>query len=245
MRNKSNNLSKEISDLNIHIDSIEKARPFVAPLSDIEGRIRDLPLKNFKPPADAVEVKITIQQTLFDFNATIKANPNLTEKELLFRFPEFNNDKRKLRAAFDYSATLNSGKYKNIGEFNYKFPEFFGVSNDSLELKKSDMERLDSIEIKMLNNNETDATIKFVQNDFLQKYGIKKIRIQNKTLEELQKSKTELNQNLKETETKLFCKEDTQEYVFWLAIIFFSLLYPFRFIYFLLKWAFKTVKQKE
>lgn len=67
-----------------------------------------------------------IQQALFDFDATIKEKPNLSEAELLKKFPEFGNDKNKLQSAFDYSATLNSGKYKEPKEFNSKFPEFFG-----------------------------------------------------------------------------------------------------------------------
>ena len=67
-----------------------------------------------------------IQQSLYDFNATVKAKPNLSDKELLQKFPEFNNDTKKLQAAKDYSATLNSGKYKSADEFNHKFPEFFG-----------------------------------------------------------------------------------------------------------------------
>lgn len=71
--------------------------------------------------------KNQIQQSLYDFDATIKAKPNLTDKELLSKFPEFGNDINKLQAAKDYSVTLNSGKYKSVDEFNNKFPEFFSV----------------------------------------------------------------------------------------------------------------------
>lgn len=69
--------------------------------------------------------KDKIQQALIDFDVTIKAKPNLSDKELLSKFPEFGNDINKLQAAKDYSATLNSGKYKDPSEFNSKFPEFF------------------------------------------------------------------------------------------------------------------------
>lgn len=68
-----------------------------------------------------------LQSVLYDFDATIKAKPQLSEAELLDLFPEFGNDANKLKAAFDYSATLSSGKYKSPEEFNAKFPEFFPV----------------------------------------------------------------------------------------------------------------------
>lgn len=78
--------------------------------------------------------KDKIQQALIDFDVTIKAKPNLSDKELLSKFPEFDNDINKLQAAKDYSATLNSGKYKDPSEFNSKFPEFFAE-----EVKKKDI----------------------------------------------------------------------------------------------------------
>ena len=67
-----------------------------------------------------------IQQALYDFDATIKAKPELTDSDLLELFPELEGDTARLRAAYDYSATLNSGKYKGPEEFNAKFPELFG-----------------------------------------------------------------------------------------------------------------------
>jgi hypothetical protein len=67
--------------------------------------------------------KIT-QKVLNDFASTIEAKPNLTSKELLQKFPEFNNDLKVLQSAFDYHATSKSGKYKTVDELNGKFPEF-------------------------------------------------------------------------------------------------------------------------
>ncbi len=67
--------------------------------------------------------KVT-QEALSDFAATIEAKPNLTPKELLQKFPEFNNDSNALQAAFDYHETSKSGKYKTAEELNAKFPEF-------------------------------------------------------------------------------------------------------------------------
>src|ERR1035437_7471488 len=69
-----------------------------------------------------------IQQALLDFDSTIKAKPNLTNQELMAKFPEFNNDPKLLQSAHDYSATLNSGKYDSHMEMNAKFPEFFSMA---------------------------------------------------------------------------------------------------------------------
>jgi len=68
-----------------------------------------------------------IQQALLDFDSTIKAKPNLTNEELMAKFPEFNNDLKLIQSAHDYSATLNSGKYDSHIEVNSKFPEFFSM----------------------------------------------------------------------------------------------------------------------
>ena len=40
-------------------------------------------------------------------------------------FPEFNNDRNLLQAAFDYDATVKSGKYYDENELRSKFPEFW------------------------------------------------------------------------------------------------------------------------
>lgn len=66
-----------------------------------------------------------IEGVLNDFIATIEAKPNLSNGELLKKFPEFKNNKELLNAAFDYSATISSGKYKGKEELHSKFPEFF------------------------------------------------------------------------------------------------------------------------
>ncbi|NCA79351.1 MAG: hypothetical protein EOM76_04075 [Sphingobacteriia bacterium] len=65
-----------------------------------------------------------IQQVLYDFNTTLLVK-GYDSQTMMSKFPEFNNDKELLQAAYDYSATLNSGKYKTIDELNSKFPEFF------------------------------------------------------------------------------------------------------------------------
>lgn len=83
--------------------------------------------------------KIT-QKALNDFASTIEAKPNLTSKELLQKFPEFNNDLKVLQSAFDYHATSKSGKYKTVDELNGKFPEF-----EFTDVKKKDIGGTESI----------------------------------------------------------------------------------------------------
>lgn len=72
-----------------------------------------------------------IKQTLLNFHETLKSNPELSDDELLNKFPEIGKD--NLSAAFDYSATLDSGKYKSDVEFEDKFPEFFPVKKKELD----------------------------------------------------------------------------------------------------------------
>lgn len=72
-----------------------------------------------------------IKQTLLDFHNTLKANPEISDDELLNKFPQIGKD--NLSAAFDYSATIDSGKYKTEDEFVDKFPEFFPVKKKELD----------------------------------------------------------------------------------------------------------------
>ena len=72
-----------------------------------------------------------IKQTLLNFHETLRSNPELSDDELLNKFPEIGKD--NLSAAFDYSATLDSGKYKSDVEFEDKFPEFFPVKKKELD----------------------------------------------------------------------------------------------------------------
>lgn len=66
--------------------------------------------------------KVT-QSTLDDFVVTLDKSPNLTDKELLSKFPEFGNDINALNSAFDYVATIK-GKDYSQQELYSKFPEF-------------------------------------------------------------------------------------------------------------------------
>jgi hypothetical protein len=66
-----------------------------------------------------------IKQTLLDFHNTLKASPEISDDELLNKFPQIGKD--NLSAAFDYSATIDSGKYETEDDFADKFPEFFPV----------------------------------------------------------------------------------------------------------------------
>lgn len=77
------------------------------------------------------------QSTLNDFIATVKEKPSLSDVEAFKYFPEFNNDKSLLDAAWSYKSTVDSKKYKNLNEINSKFPEFF-PSAPSVEPKKEE-----------------------------------------------------------------------------------------------------------
>jgi hypothetical protein len=68
----------------------------------------------------------TLKKTKDDFSATKEKYPNLCNEEDWYRmFPEFNNDRNLLQAAFDYDATVKSGKYYDENELRSKFPEFW------------------------------------------------------------------------------------------------------------------------
>jgi hypothetical protein len=70
---------------------------------------------------------------LQDFIATTTAKPNLSNEELLQKFPEFKGDEALLQSAYDYKATVASGKYSDATQLKSKFPEFF-----TAEVKKKD-----------------------------------------------------------------------------------------------------------
>lgn len=239
LKNKINDLSKNISVLKIQIDSIEKANP--------KKTILFSQLNEYE--------YASMQKVLYDFDATIKAKPNLSVSELLVKFPEFKNDSDKIQSAKDYSATLNSGKYKNVSEFNYKFPEFFGVdtTENLLTLNEEYRTQLDNNIKNLLGKGATENEVISYVSDYKKKYGTKRNPFFSKlpqsnvlnNVEQIKKSKTETNQKLQETENKLFNSDELENVIIWCSIFFFGILYPFRFVFFLLKWAFKTVKQKD
>lgn len=84
-----------------------------------------------------------IKQTLLNFHETLKSNPEISDDELLNKFPQIGED--NLTAAFDYSATLDSGKYKSDVEFEDKFPEFFPVKKKEMAV---DGETLPEVVVK-------------------------------------------------------------------------------------------------
>lgn len=66
-----------------------------------------------------------------------------------------------------------------------------------------------------------------------------------KQTEIFKKEKDELEQKVFESKNKLLLKNETTDIIVWSSALLFSILYPIRLIFLLLKWAFKTVKQKE
>lgn len=125
-----------------------------------------------------------------------------------------------------------------------KNADYFNVLYNTIQLKKTDKEKLDNIMLEMQNNNESDENKKFVVNDFVKKYGIKKSLKPNKVIEELKKNKTETNQKIKVIENKILNTIDTKNIIICLSLLLFSFLYPIRLIYKLLKWSFLTIQTK-
>ncbi len=69
------------------------------------------------------------QQVLKDFAVTLADSPNLSEKEILTKFPEFENDVNAIQSARDYWATVGDAPEPPKDIFG-KFPEFdFGGTN--------------------------------------------------------------------------------------------------------------------
>ena len=125
-----------------------------------------------------------------------------------------------------------------------KNADYYNILNDTMQLKKTDKEKLDNIIMEMQNNNESDENKKFVVNDFVKKYGIKKLLKSNKVFEELKKNKTETNQKIKVIENKILNINETKNIIICLSLLSFGLLYPIRLIYKLLKWSFLTIQTK-
>ena len=105
-----------------------------------------------------------------------------------------------------------------------KNADYFNVLYNTIQLKKTDKEKLDNIMLEMQNNNESDENKKFVVNDFVKKYGIKKSLKPNKVIEELKKNKTETNQKIKVIENKILNTIDTKNIIICLSLLLFSFL---------------------
>ena len=76
-----------------------------------------------------------IEQALQDFIETRKASPELTDAQLLEKFPEFSSPEL-LQSAYDYEVTSNSGEY-DYETLNSKFPEFFGEKKNQVPNESS------------------------------------------------------------------------------------------------------------
>lgn len=124
----------------------------------------------------------------------------------------------------------------------FKNTDYFNVIDNTMQLKKADEEKLDNIMQEMQNNNESDENKKIVANDFLDKYGIKKISNSYLIFEELKKNKKETIEKIKIIENKVLNTKDT---IIYLLFLLFGLLYPVRLIYKLLKWAFVIIQTKD
>lgn len=90
---------------------------------------------------DEEEIDIVLE----DFIAATNAKPNLSDEDLLSKFPEFKGDKELLQSAFDYKATTASGKYADVSEIRTKFPEFFPPSIEKKNPIQSGLEDSTSV----------------------------------------------------------------------------------------------------
>lgn len=96
------------------------------------------------------------KSVLSDFMADIESKQR-TDDEIFAAYPEFNNDKRLLDAAYQYANTVKANKYDEK-TLESKFPEFFsveqptqdalqsGVSGGSLLSEQAELARQDSIQ---------------------------------------------------------------------------------------------------
>lgn len=64
-------------------------------------------------------------QTLADFNTTVEAKPYLLEKELLNKFPEFENEKDAIRLAKEFVVVHQQNPNMTTSELSIIFPQFF------------------------------------------------------------------------------------------------------------------------
>lgn len=75
------------------------------------------------------------EQVLKDFAVTLADNPNLSEREILAKFPEFDNDVNAIQSARDYWATVGDAPKPPKDIFG-KFPEFNFSGTTPAEKKK-------------------------------------------------------------------------------------------------------------
>ena len=74
--------------------------------------------------------EIKYKDVLADFITDIDNNPNLTDEEIFKAYPEFNNDKKLLDAAYQYRNTWKANDYDEP-TLQSKFPEFFTPAQPS------------------------------------------------------------------------------------------------------------------
>ena len=75
--------------------------------------------------------QIDYKNVLADFMADIKAK-NYSDEEIFKAYPEFNNDKAMLDAAYQYANTVREKKYDEA-TLQSKFPEFFPKQSQASE----------------------------------------------------------------------------------------------------------------
>jgi hypothetical protein len=122
-----------------------------------------------------------------------------------------------------------------------KFPEFIWKQPSELSdlvvvVKKLDLSGFDQVKVTQPDTIEWGKEI--LASDFPPIDEFNKVK-------QLCKAKIVSYNKLTELENKLLYSNETKVIIIWCSIIAFGLLYPIRFIFFLLCWAFKTIKQKD
>ncbi len=239
LSSKMNNYTKEISDIKIQIDSIEKNYPKKAKTyNELFG---EKPLGVFEPPSDGIEI---VPANGNDLKGTVSWYELLTTTEQIFNY--------LARNKFDFNIfKFEEDEYgipvkKPITEawlYKYGYDHFDKSIKTEYNLEKQP-------NIEMIYNFIKSKNKKFNCNITNFVFWLKglpplpSLEILDK-LDALKKSKQENIQIQKETENKILGSNETKSTIVWYSTFLFGLLYPCRFVFFLLKWAFKTVKQRE
>lgn len=223
LKNKIDNFSQQILNLNIQIDSIEqtypkKAKTFYELIEKDSFKPDDNLAKDTFDFTDIVENKYQLYTYLienkFDWknfnveNGSSGAVHFLLPNDAVLSYESF---EESIREEFNKKKKSNIETiYNYIKSKNRKFN--YGIDNLVLCLKG--LPEPPSLE----DSNRVAELEKMVRNSNQKEIQIKK---------------------------KLLFSSEINNIIIWCAVIILVLLYPFRAIFFTLKWAFRTVRQKE
>lgn len=164
-----------------------------------------------------------------------------------------------LGTEFDKTRISNIRKlYRLLSSFNFSFPPESFVS--TLSNLYPDVKFTENI-VKELESNKTDKLILRKIYLFLKEKNMLNMEFEEFTFnieglplppphdtwtayEKDKKQKEELNNQIMLTKSKIYSANDLTKIAQWISIIILTIVYPFRFLFLLLKWAVKTLNQK-